>query len=147
LAPDIAAIDALNLRTITLAESIRSVALAPLLGARQLIGAVMVCFSEPHAFSDAEMSLLHAISYHAGYAIDRTIAETARLRERSTDYVGRFRSLARILDDSGGDFGDAAGIALRCRRTQPEANGVLDRAAVAADEMDVLVLARAVVGG
>ena len=101
LIPDVAAIDALDVKTITLAEGIQSLALIPLLGARQLIGAVMVAFTEPHAFSDAEMSVLQAISYHAGYAIDRTIAENARLRllEREQQARAEAERANRLKDE------------------------------------------------
>jgi PAS domain S-box-containing protein len=99
--PDVVAIDMVHLKTITLCEGIRSTALIPLVGERRLIGSVMVCFGEPHSFTDAEMNLLHAISYHAGYAIDRTIAETARLRllEREQQARAEAERANRLKDE------------------------------------------------
>ena len=99
--PDVDAIELVHLKTITLSEGIRSIALIPLVGERRLIGTVMVCFGEPHSFTDAEMNLLHAISYHAGYAIDRTIAETARLRllEREQQARAEAERANRLKDE------------------------------------------------
>jgi signal transduction histidine kinase len=69
-----------NLQSALLAEGIRSMASIPLAGQRRLIGRLKVYFDQPHAFTDAEMSLLRTISYHAAYAIERRIAETDRSR-------------------------------------------------------------------
>jgi PAS domain S-box-containing protein len=101
LIPDASTADLGDLTALILPEGIQSLAFVPLMGERHLIGNFMVYFNEPHVFTEAELSLLHTISYHASAAIERRIAENDRLRflERERQARSEAEEANRLKDE------------------------------------------------
>lgn len=89
LVEDVEAEDLGALKEVIREEGIRSLAFIPLMGQRRLVGKFMVYFNEPHNFTERELNLLQTIAYHAGYAIERQLAERERARLLEREHQAR----------------------------------------------------------
>ena len=77
-----------SLKATVKAEGIGALAFTPLTARGQLVGKFMTYYSDPHAFTDAEVELAVTIARQLGFSLERMRAEEARSRaEQASQFM------------------------------------------------------------